>query len=237
MQVMIISGQAKSGKSLVCKMIADAMFQKGYIPVIDNFAAPIKEEASRGGLDPFRLFCQDYGRMKREEDPAYFVKKAAERLSTIAKEEAADIEEGRKHWERVVIFDDCRYPNECKFAKATDAILLFVTRGDKLPDKKASWREHESETMSRIVDSSGFETHFDEVFDVFLINDGTKKQLKKLINSRIDDWLSANQPSFGDCGEDECDCPLCEARRSQELPDPRAVLDYIIRKLTGEDLH
>jgi hypothetical protein len=173
--------------------------------------------------------------MKRTDDPSYFVHKAAERLSEISKEEAEDIGDGRKHWERCVIIDDCRYPNECKFGKAVDAILVFVTRGDSLPDKNAEWRLHESEHMSRIVDSTGFESHFDEVFDVFIINDGKKEDLQRLVKDRARTWLSIHQPNFGDCLSDGCTCPLCVAKRAGTIPDPTDVLEYILRKLTGQD--
>jgi len=240
MQVIIISGQAKSGKSLVASEVAEAVFKLGYLPVIDNFAAPIKEEAAAVGLDKekdhdsFRRFCQDFGRMKREEDPDYFVTEAAKRLAAISEEEANDIAEGRKHWERVVIYDDCRYPNECKFGKAIDAILVFVSRGNNLPDPNAEWRDHESEHMSRIVDSAGFETHFDEIFDVYVVNDGPKKRLKKMINNNVDSWLSYH-PAFS-CEAEECNCPLCVARRENRIPDPADVMEYIIRKLTGDSL-
>tara|TARA_R100000152_G_C6782215_1_gene219082 strand:+ start:9745 stop:10587 length:843 start_codon:yes stop_codon:yes gene_type:complete len=241
MQVIILSGQAKSGKSYLASLIAEEVFRRGYIPVIDNFAAPIKTEAESVGLnkeenhDSFRRFCQDFGRMKRTEDPEYFVRKAAERLSEVSKEEALDISNNRKHWERVVIFDDCRYPNECKFGKAVDAVLVFVTRGDKLPDQTADWREHESEHMSRIIDSTGFESHFDEVFDVFVINDGKKKDLEKLVKERVQTWLSVHHPNFGDCLAEGCNCPLCVAKRDGTIPDPTEVLEYILRKLTGRD--
>tara|TARA_R100000458_G_scaffold59698_1_gene71230 strand:- start:2168 stop:3004 length:837 start_codon:yes stop_codon:yes gene_type:complete len=238
MQVIILSGQAKSGKSYLASLIAEEVFKHGYIPVIDNFASPIKEEAKKAGLcketnhDAFRTFCQDFGRMKRTQDPDYFILEAAQRLADISKEEAEDITNGRKHWERVVIFDDCRYPNECKFAKAMDGILIFVSRGDKLPDKKADWRSHESEHMSRIIDSSGFESHFDDVFDVFVINDGTKKQLTKLVKERLENWLSVHSPNLG-C-DALCDCPMCEARRDGSVPDPADVLEYILKRLTGQ---
>ena len=242
MQVIIISGQAKSGKSYLAQLIAEAVFKLGYIPILDNFASPIKEEASKVGLDkekdhlPFRKFCQQYGRMKRIEDPDFFVKEAARRLVQVSKEEAEDISKNRKHWERVVIFDDCRYPNECKFGKSIDAVLAFVTRGDALPEPAAEWRDHESEHMSRIIDSSGFESHFDEVFDVFILNDGSKKQLNELVKGRVDSWLSVNQPNFWGEGHEECDCPLCIARKENSLPDPSDVMNYIIRKLTGQDV-
>ncbi len=156
-------------------------------------------------------------------------------MAQVSRDEAVDIANGRKHWERVVIFDDCRYPNECKFGKAIDAILIFVTRGDNLPDKGADWRLHESEHMSRIVDSTGFESHFDEVFDVFIINDGKKKDLKELVRDRSHTWLSVHQPNFGDCLTDGCGCPLCAAKREGTIPDPTDVLEYILRKLTGRD--
>ena len=241
MQVIIISGQAKSGKSYIASLIAEKVFKYGYIPVLDNFAAPIREAAAEAGLDKekdhdsFRLFCQDFGKMKRSEDPEYFVKKAAERLAKISKEEVADIHEGRKHWERVVIFDDCRYPNECKFAKATDAMLMFVTRGDNLPDPDAEWRQHESEHMSRIIDSSSFESHFDEVFDVFILNTKRKKDIQKTINERLESWLDPDSPSL-DCDLESCNCPLCVAKRDGTIPDPADVLEYILKKLTGQDL-
>ena len=241
MQVIIIAGQAKSGKSYLASLIAEEVFRLGYIPIIDNFAAPIKEEAASLGLDkvkdhdPFRKFCQDFGKMKRSENPEFFVEQAAKRLSNIANEEAKDISEGRKHWERVVIFDDCRYPNECKFGKAVDGILMFVSRQAELPQPKAEWREHESEHMSRIVDNSGFETHFDEVFDVFLMNDSKKSALGELVKAQTKNWMSANHPSFGSCTEDDCACPLCVCRREGTLPDPTDVLEYILRKLTGQE--
>ncbi len=54
MQVMIISGQARSGKSYLASLIAEEVFKNGYIPVIDNFASPIKEEAASVGLEFIR---------------------------------------------------------------------------------------------------------------------------------------------------------------------------------------
>jgi len=244
MQIMIISGQARSGKSTLANIIAEEGFANGYIPIIESFAAPIKDIALEEGLDKennkeeYRRYCQCYGTEKRSEDIGYFVKLAAEKIARYSKDEVDDIEEGKKFWERLVIFDDGRYPNELKFGKAIDAFLMFVSRGEDLPEMNAKWRNHESEHLSRIVDSEGFESHFDDVFDVYILNDAdSEEDMRDGIKASLPEWLNqARSPLLNACDENECDCVICSARREGRTPNPTEVLEYILWRLTGEKL-
>jgi len=243
MQIIIISGQARSGKTTLANILAEEGFRRGYIPSIESFAGPIKDIALEEGLDKednkeeYRRFCQGYGAEKRLEDSQYFVKLATEKVAEHGKKEIEDIEEGKKFWERLVIFDDGRYPNELRFGKAIDAFLMFVTRGDDLPDKNGSWRAHESEHLSRIVDKEGFESHFDDVFDVYILNDcDSPEDMRKGIKKNMAEWLNAaRSPLLAAC-EDTCGCVICSARRDGRIPDATEVLEYILWRLTGERL-
>ena len=100
MQVIIISGQARCGKSTLANIIEEEGFNKGYVPILESFAGPIKEAALAEGLDKennkeeYRRFCQEYGASRRLEDDKHFITMAAERLVQYSNDEVEDIEEG-----------------------------------------------------------------------------------------------------------------------------------------------
>jgi len=243
MQIVLIAGQARSGKTTLAKAIAREGFNRGFIPVVELFAMPIKEAAEEKGLcktenpQEYRKFCQDFGSRCRKDDIHFFVRQAEERVKEYAKLEAADIAEGKKHWERLIIFDDARYPNELKFGKTVDGITFFISRGDKLPDRHGKWRNHESEYLSRIVDGNGFESHFDDVFDIYIVNDSDEAAIEKDVHKEYANWMGIHQPEYlSSCDEDTCDCIICAARREGRTPDPTEILEYILWRLTGEGL-
>ena len=79
MQIIMLSGKARVGKTWLAKEIADYSFEQGQIPVLLSLADGIKDEAQKLGLTKeeqpkeYREFCQTLGVEKRNQDRDYWV--------------------------------------------------------------------------------------------------------------------------------------------------------------------
>ena len=115
---------------------------------------------------------------------------------------------------------------------------MFVSRPD-LPDPYGDWRDHESEYLAKVVESSGFESHFDDVFDVYVINDSEDlDEMRKGVRRNLREWLNdARSPFLSAHDHNDCTCPMCIARKENRIPDPAEILEYILFRLTGEGLN
>jgi len=160
MQIVALTGQARSGKTYVAQELAKIAFNKGLLPVFVSFAGALKREAAELGYDKdtlpdkYRTYCQDRGAEMRIEDPDYWVKETAKEIVTIAQAEKESIKNNDKHWERVVLIDDVRYLNEIALIAKMDGVFIHVYAGSRLPDPEGEWRQHESESLSKIIDGT-----------------------------------------------------------------------------------
>ena len=157
MQLVVITGQARVGKTTLAKMIAKKVFYLGMKPKLLSFAGPLKKLAEEKGYNKedgniYRKFCQEYGAMRRDEDPDYWVKEFEEGLKHVVDTEARDIQEKKRYWEHCVIVDDCRYVNEIGLSMKYNATLIFLSFGDReVPEPDEEWRKHHSEALANTL--------------------------------------------------------------------------------------
>lgn len=200
MQLILIAGQAGVGKTTLANIIARKAFELGLIPKLLSFASPLKEIAQDRGYgkkenpEKYRRFCQRIGAGKRRQDPDHWVNLFEEEMLSIRKEERKDIKKGTKYWERCIIADDCRYPNEVKLGIKYKATLIFLSYGDRGVDK-VEWREHDSENMAKIIDSSG-SNNLRKVFQYFIKNQGHEGEFEDKVSSLVPVWCGI-QPENG----------------------------------------
>lgn len=160
MQIVALTGQARSGKTHVVQELAKIAFNKGLLPVFVSFAGALKREAAEIGYDKetmpdkYRQYCQARGAEMRINDSDYWVKQTAKEIIAIAQSEKESIENNDKHWERVVLIDDVRYVNEIALIAKMDGVFIHVYAGDRLPDPDGYWRQHESEDLSKAIDDT-----------------------------------------------------------------------------------
>ena len=172
-------------------------------PVLLPFAKPIKDKAAADGYtkeenpQEYRSYCQLMGESARNLDPDHWIDKWVEELKLIEDKEHADIEANKKHWEYVVIVDDCRYANEVKLCGELGGTLVFVRHGKRsIEDMDAEWREHESEEFANDVEY----VSSDDV-DYYIHNDATirsfngeiHKLSNKLLGVLVDDRTTSGE--------------------------------------------
>lgn len=193
MELIIISGPARVGKTTLANMIAKQAFDLGLIPTLKSFVDPLRKEAESRGYfkdkNPieYREFCQTHGALKREIDPDYWVKVFEEDLAVLYEQEVADLKENKTYWERCVIVDDCRYENELSLGIKYRGKRIFLHPGTrKLEDWDADWRKHHSEKMARDIING--ETDDADLFDYILMNDSNKEHLEGKVDIMAPVW-------------------------------------------------
>ena len=158
----MFSGKARVGKTHAANLIAELAFADGLRPVFLPFAKPIKDKAKSEGYtkednpQEYRAYCQHMGETCRAEDPDHWVNLWKEELEKIQDKELDFLRNDTKHWEHLIIVDDCRYLNEIAMCKELDAHLCFISHGPRmLEDHYGDWREHESEEWANEVERNG----------------------------------------------------------------------------------
>jgi hypothetical protein len=142
MDVLILSGIARVGKTSFRKVLADKLFEMGYLPTLVSFGDPIKEASAAIGFtkesDPerYRLWAQEYGDEMKKDNPLYFVDKLR------AKAVKAD--------KRIYIIDDCRFKEEASMFHESRTFKIFLSPKDrdKMEDPYGEWRKHNSELLA-----------------------------------------------------------------------------------------
>lgn len=235
MQIIMLSGKARVGKTYLAKMIADYSFEMGQIPVLLSLADGIKDAALELGLTKeekpkeYREFCQKFGVQKRTEDRDYWVNVLRNKINDQRSLEAEALEEDRSHWERVVIIDDVRFMNEVAFGRELGATQIFISSGTRtLIDSDAEWRNHESEMLANNVEAN--EKNYEEVFQYYIINEGSKKDLREAAEAWMPVWCGIENPKNG-AEEENCDCALCTARRETREASKIEIMDDFLRLL------
>jgi hypothetical protein len=238
MQIIMLSGKARVGKTWLAKEIADYSFEQGQIPVLLSLADGIKDEAQKLGLTKeeqpkeYRKFCQTFGIEKRNQDRDYWVKVLKDKINHYRALEVKAMEENNIHWERVVIVDDIRFMNEVALGRELGATQIFISSGRRtLIDSDAEWRNHESEMLANNVEAD--EKNYDEVFEYFLVNEGTEKDLLDSLGKWMSVWCGIRNPKEGTDGivKDECDCTICTARRENLAASKADIIDDFLRIL------
>lgn len=235
MQLILIAGKAGVGKTTLAKMIAEEAFHLGLLPKLVSFAGPIKTMAAERGYakedhpEKYRDFCQAYGGIKREEDPDYWVKRYDMELLKTLKNEKLDIAKKKKHWERCIIADDCRYLNEVGLGMRYKAILLFISYGDRsIPHEDDEWRLHHSEELA--TKTEAMDKEYLDIFTHVVMNDKDIKSLKKKAKELTPLWCGLELAETSDCP-----CESCDARREGRRPSKnQCISDLIDLLLLGQ---
>jgi len=232
MITILLSGQARVGKTTAAEFIASYAKKKDFKPIILPFAKAIKDEATALGLskdtDPhkYRQFCQAIGEKNRKDDPDYWLnifKKTWK--ETILKDDKDSQDESKLWRETVIIVDDCRYLNELNFGRTSGAICVFLSRGQRdLFEQTGEWRNHESEELANKTDSG--EKDYVQMFDWMIKNDGSIKDLHAKLLTRLPLWLGLDPTAYL-----ECDCKGCEKTKRDE---PLSI-DEFFEDLFGDD--
>lgn len=232
MNMILITGRARVGKTTIAKLIAEQVFRIGKIPVLMSFASPIKEEAERKGYskehtpEKYRQFCQELGTLKRESSADYWVHKLNEAVNLVQKDEQADIEADKKHWERIIIIDDCRYLNEIAYGILYKATLLFVSSGNR-ELISGQWRDHESEELSNLLEKG--EDPLLESFNAIILNDKPLSDIEQHVKNNITKWSD----TILNCEDDVCDCPVCSKHKNLNLD---TIMDSVADFFMFDDL-
>lgn len=237
MELIILSGPARVGKTTLANLLAKEAFELGLIPKLLSFADPLKEEAEERGYskegcaEDYRSFCQELGASYREVDPNHWVNLFEEKLNIILKEEQVDLHKNNPYWERCIIVDDCRYQNEVGLGLNHNATMIFLSSGTrKLPDEKASWRKHHSEALAKEIESGDEEKI--QWYDYYLLNDGDEESLALKTRTMAPIWCGIQANSLSTNLED------CGASNSLENMDEMLseLIDILMKEFEdGED--
>jgi hypothetical protein len=229
MQLIVIAGKARVGKTTLANIIAEKSFELGFIPKLMSFATALKGMAKDKGLskednpEEYRKFCQEVGADKRDEDPNYWVDILEEGLLSELKAEGKDCVTNKKYWERCVIIDDCRYLNEIEMANDYNPTLLFLTsKSREIPNSDDEWRKHHSEDLANQVEKG--EARYKEIFDHIISNDKQTEDLKKSIGAALPMWITSTKT----LESAECQCEGCRSSREGRMMD----MNRCIQELT-----
>jgi hypothetical protein len=232
MQMVILAGPARVGKTTIAKYIAELGFNAGLRPHLLSFAGVIKDRALKHGLtkekdgEEYRNFCQQLGSSRRLEDPEYWIKEFHQEVLAIRDGESGRMLEQEKYWEDLIIVDDCRYMNEVGYGREQEAVLIFVTpEGRKLPEADAEWRQHESEALANKIISK--DKDYMDIFPWMIRNNKSKSVLKSKVASMYTLWCGLES----DVHYATCDCELCTARRQDRPPDIEKLMSEVLEEL------
>jgi uridine kinase len=236
MQIILICGRGRVGKTTVAKLLAEKIFEAGQVPQFISFADPLKADAEMKGYnkeenpEKYREYCQNLGEGEREIDSDVWLKLFNERVEMCRADEEESIRmQDTKYWERVVICDDCRYLNELAYGKLSDATILFVTAGDReLVEEDLKWREHKSEEMATSLDTG--HDPLIKIFTDIVPNEGSEEDLKKLIDANYKVWSGLEVECIKDCS-----CPNC-TDTEDILPLLQEVMESLADILFLDDL-
>lgn len=200
MEIIGITGLAQCGKTTLSKEISRIAYERGMTPRMMSFAGSLKRGAKEVGagkeLRPelYRLFCQEVGSKMRDPNycpphtgPNYWVDRT--------REELALLDRGCEQF--VLIFDDVRYENEVNLLRELGATLLYVDRGEHLPEPDAKFRKHESELLAYKL-RDVFERHKLGV-DYYVSSVGAMDDYLCRVRPHIPVWLgleALNIPKF-----------------------------------------
>lgn len=217
MKLIQIGGIARTGKSVLGRIIADKLFELNYVPILLPFAKALKDEAASLGFSKegaplkYRKFCQTHGATARKKNPDHWVEKTLESIKYYLTKEDQPFSSGQKY-EFILIQDDLRYMNEVAMGIGLNSWRIFLSSGNReVEDIDAPWRKHESEELSITLDeqvknSIGIhslvhckpskdnkEPTVSELYNVILLNDKTKEDLEIKIERYLQQWLNSTE--------------------------------------------
>jgi hypothetical protein len=192
MQIIGFAGLAQAGKTTAATMLAKDIVDRGFLPVMEHFAGPLKQASEILGFRKggewdhlYREFCQFAGQKARSASDDWWVDRFNERVALLRE---AEVSAPADAWhERVIIIDDLRYPNEVAAVKRLGGLTCFIDGLPRLTDLDAEWRKHESERMAtEYSDGKGD----DELFDYSMPNAQNLTSLEEKIKIMSPYWTS-----------------------------------------------
>ncbi len=226
MQVIVLGGIARVGKTEVADIIEMEAAMLGKNPKRISFSTPLKQAcAEKHGYkdarkfkaempDVYRKECQELGAGKREQNEDHWVNLW---LEMVAEEQCKETEQPvvDGDWkETVIICDDCRYHNELNAVKQFEAIRLFIFKGKREVDEAdAAWRAHESEWLAQKVE--GGDPDYESLFNWAIVNDKSVEELEEKIEERMPHFVGDHPSRFAN----PCDCAECRAFQFDVQPD------------------
>ena len=168
--VVLVSGKAGVGKTTLSKLLLDKFAEKEDLSsFIIPFASSLKKVATMLGWDgkkdcKGRKLLQHLGGVLREYDTSTWVRLSYGFISSAP----MDIE--------VVISDDWRFPDECRYLKENPAYQVFTIRVEA-PDREILKGTPEYDDVSETSLPSGFTVESESVYDLEVRNDGTLEEL------------------------------------------------------------
>jgi hypothetical protein len=205
MKVIAFAGLARAGKTTAANILAEIYTKNGHDVRIMSFAEPMKRAAKRIGLDKdkdpikYRDTLQRWGSTRRDpafrpgvSGPHYWADRVLAELIEMKIEEKHNYmmydcaDAATLFRDKVVIFDDCRYPNEVEMIASINGITVFVDGISRITDPLAEWRHHESEQMAW---QYTFGLIPDEMFDYYMVNDGDVNDLRSKLNRHSMTWF------------------------------------------------
>lgn len=218
MQVIVLGGMARVGKTEVADILEMEAAILGKNPLRISFSTPLKQICAEkhGYKDPrkfkqempdvYRVECQKLGASERAIDSDHWVKLWCKLVASEQEKELQQPVTNEGWKETVIICDDCRYENEIEAVKQFDAITMFICKGKRtLADEDASWRAHESEWMAQKIEAG--HDDYDGLFDWMLVNDKGIKELEKKLEPRVSHLLGDAPTRFAET----CTCAECKA--------------------------
>ena len=232
MNLIMIAGRARVGKTTLAKMIADYAFNNGLRPVLLSFAGGLKREVHEQGYtkeshpEEYRKICQKIGMEKRAEDPDYWVKAFNKELASVIEEEAKHLESGDKFWESLVIVDDCRFMNELAYGREFGATQIFIASGKrKLDDEYAAWRLDTSEHMANCIEEDSKQYY--DTFDWFIDNDSSEKAFIAKVEPLMPVFCGFGASSH----TESCPCEVCSANRQDRPVNIEVVIEQVVERM------
>jgi len=218
MQVIVLGGIARVGKTEVADILEMEASMMGKNPKRISFSTPLKQAcAEKHGYKDARKFkeempevyrkeCQELGGGMREKDEDHWVKQWEKLvLEEQRKELRQPVVDG--DWkETVIICDDCRYHNEIEAVKKFEAIRLFIYKGKRqIEEADAAWRAHESEWMAQKIEAG--EPGYEDLFNWAIVNDKGTDELEEKIEERMPHFLGDHPARFAN----PCSCAECRS--------------------------
>tara|TARA_R110002012_G_scaffold321218_2_gene548210 strand:- start:428 stop:1330 length:903 start_codon:yes stop_codon:yes gene_type:complete len=225
MQVIVLGGIARVGKTEVADIIEMEAALAGKNPKRISFSTPLKEAcAERNGYkDPrkfkdempevYRAECQELGARKRAENEDHWVDLWVNMVLEEQKKELNQPVVDDDWQETVIICDDCRYENEIAAVKGFEAVRIFIYKGERTVDEEdAAWRAHESEWMAQKIEG-GHEDMSDR-FNWSIVNDKGLEALEEKLLVRMPHFLGDHPARF----TRQCDCAECRSFQHDVQP-------------------
>jgi len=187
-KIIAFGGLARAGKTTAAAAASKALFEAGFIPVLEEFAKPLKEASRLCGFlkegstaHLYREFCQFAGSLARRESVDWWVDLCAARINEVSIAEQEALASDGTWNERCIVLDDIRYPNELDLIRRLGGHTVFVSAYNRL-DTSRDLYTHESESMAQLYEQGKYP---DDLFDFAISNNAAGDANKKSFQTTV----------------------------------------------------